>query len=308
VADDGRPRTGIGIPRWALDAILLDNARERGARVHEGVRVLGVRFEAGRVAGVRVQTPGGEETLQSRFVVGADGHHSAVARSLGLERRVLWPRRLGLIARYEQVRGIDDVGQMHVGPGLYCGLAPVGEGLVNVGLVVDLRSKVPGEPVARFFGRRVLELPGVARALSGARRVTPVRGVGPLARRVRRVVGPGYLLVGDAAGFLDPFTGEGVYKALRGAELAAAALDDALRAGREVADGYARARREEFADKDLVSVLVQLFLGSHRLFEYVTRHLARRPELARVLAGVLGDYRPAREALRPTYLWSLLSP
>src|SRR5439155_2215040 len=115
---------------------------------------------------------------------------------------------------------------------------PVGDHLVNVGLVGALRVK-PHEPIERFFDRRLAELPGVVDALGDARRVTPVRGMGPIARRVRRVAGPGHLLVGDTAGFLDPFTGEGVYRALRGAELAAEAVEQALRQPDLVPLGYA---------------------------------------------------------------------
>src|SRR5207244_2932844 len=168
-------------------------------------------------------------------------------------------------------------GEMHVGRGSYCGLAPVGDELVNVGLVVPLAAWHRGEATAAFFDRWIEKLPGAARALHGARRVTRIRGIGPLARRVRRLAGPGYLLVGDAAGFLDPFTGEGVYRALRGAELAAAALDDALRAGIPTAEGYERARRREFAAKEQVCQLVQLFLRHEPLFKTVVAHLAARP-------------------------------
>src|SRR5204863_5687895 len=114
------------------------------------------------------------------------------------------------------------------GRGFYCGLAPVGAQLVNVGLVVPLAEKPRGESIADFFERWLGRLPRVADRLAAASRVTAVHGVGPLARRVKRTAGCGYLLVGDAAGFLDPFTGEGVYRALRGAELAAEAVAEAL--------------------------------------------------------------------------------
>ena len=317
-------RTALGVPRPVFDRVLLDHARASGARVRERVQVLGALVEGGRVVGVRAHSSAGAETLRARFVVAADGLHSAVARSLDLPVPVRWPRRLGLVARYAGATGIDRFGEMHTGSGLYCGLAPVGSGLVNVGLVSGLAAKPAGEPAERYFERRLRDLPGVAQALGRAHRVTPVRGLGPLARRVRRVAGPGYLLVGDAAGFLDPFTGEGIYRALRGAELAAEAVDRLLssarfhasRSGSGLAtrnperetDWYVQARRAAFADKERVCWLVQLFLSSPRLFEYVVSRLAQRPDLARLLSGVLGDYQPADPALRPDFLWSLLKP
>lgn len=324
-ADPRDYRTALGISRPLFDQVLLDHARRSGARIWEGVQVLGVRVEGERVVGVRAResstTRTSEQLLRSKFVVAADGRYSAVARSLGLERFVRWPRRLGLVARYAGDTRIRQYGEMHVGPGIYCGLAPVGGGIVNVGLVTALDAKRSDEPAERYFERRLNELPAVVEALDGAARITPVRGVGPLARRVRRVAGPGFLLVGDAAGFLDPFTGEGVYRALRGAELAAEAVEHALRSdtatpgyhGRRShqADAqrlYERTRRLAFADKEMVCLLVQIFLSSNRVFEYIIRNLAERPRVAELLSGVLGDYLPADWALHPRFLWSLLRP
>ena len=301
-------RTALGIQRPIFDQILLDHARRRGARVSERFRALAAIVENGRVAGARVRGPAGEAALRARFVVAADGSHSAVARSLGLDRPARWPRRLGLVARYGDARTISEFGEMYVGHDLYCGLAPVGDGLVNVGLVSALRVKRRDESIERYFERRLSELPGAVAALDGAVRVTPVRGVGPLARRVHRVAGPGYLLVGDAAGFLDPFTGEGVYRALRGAELAAGAIARALRCDDALPASYEQARQAEFADKDRVCLLIQCFLNRQRSFDYVVRRLRSRPQLTDLLAGVLGDYQPARPALQPGFLWALLRP
>ena len=307
VAYDG-PRTALGIARPFLDAVLLDHARAAGARIRERAHVLGVLVEDGRVVGVRARGDEREEALRARLVVGADGLRSAVVRSLGLDVPVRWPKRLGLVARYRLGSPLGPFAEMHVGEHAYCGLGPVGEGLVTVGLVVSLDAKPTGEPTAAFFERQLAALPRVAAALRGAERTTAIRGAAPLARRVRHVAGPGYLLVGDAAGFLDPFTGEGVYRALRGAELAAEAAERALGRRDAVPVGYERARREAFADKEHVCLLIQGFLSSGRLFEYGLRRLRARPAPARVLCGILGDYRAPRLALNPAYVFSLLRP
>jgi flavin-dependent dehydrogenase len=128
---------------------------------------------------------------------------------------------------------------------------------------------------------------------------------------VHRVSGDGFLLVGDAAGFLDPFTGEGIYRALRGAELAAAVLHEALRRG-DTRDAmlspYRELRRAEFAAKEAVCWIIQGLLAWPALLGYALRRLEGRPSVAGILGGVLGDYRPAGDALRPAFLWSLLRP
>jgi flavin-dependent dehydrogenase len=309
--DEGGHRGALGVRRSLLDRALLHHARMSGVRVAEQARVSGAEIEGNRVRGVRLRGVGGKagEVLRSRFVVAADGRHSAIARSLGLDLPVRWPRRLGLHAHYSRVAlRFGGLGEMHVGRGTYCGLAPVGGGLVVAGLVVPLGAKLPGESAECHFERGLAELPGVAALLDGARQVGPVRGIGPLARRVCRAAGPSYLLVGDAAGFLDPFTGEGVYRALRGAELAAGAVERALRRPDGVPVDYEQARRAAFADKERLVRLIQLVLGSPRSFGYVVGNLGRRPRSAVLIKGVLGDYRPARPALNPGYLWSLLRP
>jgi flavin-dependent dehydrogenase len=311
--DGDRDRKALGIRRRVLDRVLLEHARARGVRVREDVRVLGAEVEGDRVVGVRARGAGhgrgGAEVLRSRFVVAADGRRSAISRSLGLDAPVRWPRRLGLATHYAGGFGeLGPFGEMHVGRGLYCGLGPVGGGLVSVGLVGALGAKPTGEPAERFFERSLAGLPGAAHTLRCAERVEPVRGIGPMARRVRRVAGPGYLLVGDAAGFFDPFTGEGVSRALRGAELAAEAVERALGRGDGLPEGYEQARRAAFADKERFCKIIQLSIGSPRFFGYVAGRLDTRARPAVTMKGVLGDYRPAAEALRPGCLCSLLRP
>ena len=301
-------RTALGVARPLLDGVLLERARDAGARTRERAQVLGVVVEDGRAVGVRVRSDGRDELLRARLVVGADGLRSTVARSLGLDAPSRWPRRLGLVARYRVESGFGPFAEMHVGDHAYCGLAPVGDDVVTVALVVPLRAKPAGEATTAFFERQLAAVPRVEAALRGGERITPIRGAAPLARRVRRVGGRGYLLVGDAAGFLDPFTGEGVYRALRGAELAAEAAERALGRRDAVPVGYERARRATFADKEHVCLLIQAFLASGRLFEYGLRRLRERPPAARVLCRALGDYGPARPALNSAYLFSLLRP
>jgi flavin-dependent dehydrogenase len=131
--------------------------------------------------------------------------------------------------------------------------------------------------------------------------VRDVLATGPFAQWSRRPVARGALLVGDAADFFDPFTGQGIYSALRGAELAAGCLlsTGGLRA-------YARARRREFRGKWLLERLIALGVGWPALVERTVARLARRPELADLLVGATGNCVPARAVLRPGVLARLL--
>ena len=301
----------LATPRIRLDAALAAFAVQQGAVLREGVRVQQVLMDGGQVVGVVSRTPGGAlETVYAPLVVGADGAHSVVVRSLGVGRAVRWPRKLGLVARYEGVRLPGDAGEMHTAAHGYVGLAPLTDGQVNVGFVQPLPAPDGLSTEARFE-QGLARFPLIPDRLRDARRVTPIRGMGPIAVGVRRVAGAGWLLVGDAAGFFDPFTGEGVYKALRGAELAVAVGLAAAQNGDYTARGLARyriLRRREFFAKDVVCRVVQGFVQQPALMDYVVARLARRAPERRILAGVLGDFADARAALHPGYLWGLLRP
>jgi flavin-dependent dehydrogenase len=139
-------------------------------------------------------------------------------------------------------------------------------------------------------------------------RLDRVAGASPLGHRVTRRAGTGWLLVGDAAGFLDPFTGEGLHRAIVSAELGARAASAALRGNRRALAAYDRQMRRRFAAKDVVSWLVQVFLERPALFEYAARRLEARTPVRETMGLVMGDLVPASRALDPRYLGALLRP
>jgi flavin-dependent dehydrogenase len=305
-------RAALGLTRCRLDAILLNRARAASAAVCERAHVRNVLRVNGTVTGVEATIDGRHEQIRAGLVIGADGRNSAVARSLGLSTPLRWPRKTGLVAHYRGVETAGPYGEMHVGHGLYAGLALLEDGLVNVTVVVPDRAVDRRDtPIDAWFAELIERLPVLARRLRGAERVGSISGVGSMAQRARRVAGDGYLLTGDAASFLDPFAGDGIYEALRGGQLAAQVAEQALRVGdasAEVLDAYRTARRREFAAKRAVSWIVQGFVNAPPLMNYVTDHLERRDDLGLTLSGVLGNFRPASQALSPVFLARLLRP
>lgn len=301
---------GLAIRRTILDAALLDAAAQAGARVIEGVRVNDLtRARDGRVDGVlATSVVHGELRVSSRLVIGADGLRSIVARRAGVARRARWPSRLALTGHYEGVTGLTNTGEMHVEAGGYFGLAPVGD-VTNVAVVVPTSAgrSVAGNS-ARFLEQWIKQRPHLRNRFAGARRLGQVRATGPFASRASRAWIPGVALVGDAADFYDPFTGEGIYAALRGAELLAplalSALDE--RREPEAMRAYQRARRNEFAGKWAVERLVSIAVARPVLMNRFTAALARRKDLADLLVGVCGDFVPPRELLRPGFILPLL--
>jgi flavin-dependent dehydrogenase len=164
-----------------------------------------------------------------------------------------------------------------------------------------------------FFARWIAGHPGLAARLTDAHPCSPVRVTGPFASHARRAWAPGAALVGDAADFYDPFTGEGIYAALRGGELLGPYLFEALRAPTPVRadhalEAYDRSRRYEFSGKWRVERLIGLAVGFPALMNRVARSLEQRRDLADLLVGVAGDFVPPSAMLRPGVLWQLLAP
>lgn len=320
--DVDEARDGFSLSRPALDGALLDVARGHGVDVRTGLRVTGLALGAPcgpnglpAVLGVVGQDEGGRPlAIRSRLVVGADGRHSTLVRALELRRPSRWGPRLGLVTHYRGVAWPWDHGQMHVGRHGYVGAAPSGDDLLSVGLVTRMPTGRLGSP-ALALDRALAEYPELAARLAQGSRARPVQGVGPLACSVRACAGDGFLLVGDAAGFCDPFTGEGIHRALRGAELAAAAADAGLRAsGRtggepaRIGPEYARARQAAFRAKERLTALVQLFVRAPSLMNVAVDRLNRRPDLGGQLANALGDLTPAGSMLSTRFVLGLLGP
>jgi geranylgeranyl reductase family protein len=302
----------IGLSRYRLDALLLDRARESGVAVREGAHVREVITTEGRVLGVEATMDGRRETFRAPLTIGADGRHGIVSRALGLDVFPRWPRRTGLVAHFRGTRGLNLMGEMHVTRHGYAGLAPLEDGLTNVALVAGAEAVAnrPGS-LEDYFTDSLAGIPAISQKLAKAERIGGIRGVGPMARRARRVAGDGFLLVGDAAGFLDPFTGDGIREALLGAMLAAPVASAALRAGdvsaRRMAP-YRDARRRAFQAKHQLCWLVQGFISTPPLMDYATGRLAERADLGIALAGALGDLVPAQQAISPVFLARLLRP
>lgn len=305
-------RAALGLSRYRLDHILLERAKAAGVDVRERAQVRQVTREDGHVVGVVATIDGSRELIRAPLVVGADGHNSVVSRDLGLDVSYRWPDKTGFIAHYRGVTGLDRFGEMHVGHDAYAGLAPLEDGVTNVAVVASGRNvKARAGSVEAFFSETLQSIPEVAQKLEHAERVGGIRGVGSMARRARRTSGDGYLLVGDAASFLDPFTGEGIYEALKAAQLAAPIASAALKAGdvsADALDAYRIARRQSFTAKRQVCWIVQGFVNAPPLMNYVTERLSSREDLGLTLAGVLGNFRPATHVLSPVFLARLLRP
>ena len=304
---------GLAMRRMILDEIVLRGAHRAGARIEEGVKVTDIaRNGSARVGGVNTIGPdGATRVLRARYVVGADGLRSVIGRRLGLVRTSrIWPRRIALVAHYRNVQGVTDMGEMHVEHDGYFGIVDVGDGRMNVAVVIpQSRARQISDDKIAFFEQWIAARPHLAERFVGAERITPVSATGPFATASRHAWSPGAALVGDAADFFDPFTGEGIYTALRGGELLAPHLLEALERSpedeRRILAGYDNARKREFGGKWKLERIVGMAIAHPYFLNNAAKVLSRRKDMADLLVGVAGDFVPPRVVLRPRFMFSL---
>lgn len=298
---------GFGIRRERFDELLRAASERAGATWmgrHEFVALL--RASDGRVTGARLRDAGGALLdCHARWVVGADGVHSRVARDLGVQRRVAWLDQFALVAHFRGVPA-DPCAEVHLLPGGFFAATTVDEEVFSVNLVVPRRSlrQRDGADWDTFVAKHFVAAPGMAQRLAGAERLTPWRGTGPFAHTTRAQTFPGAALVGDASGYVDPLTGEGIYFALFGARALGEALSTALAqpSNSEAAMAtYRAARRRELVPRMRASSLLQRALRHPWLVRAFLNRAAHWPALADLIVTMSGDTIHPRDLLRPSF-------
>ena len=298
--------TGLSVSRFVLDDALVSGARAAGAEIRERTSVRGVLREAGGVAGLVIQgADGSPREVRARLTIGADGLHSHVAGEIGARHHGPL-RRYAFVAHVQGVTNLGDTAELHVASDGYVGVNPLGGGVANVALVVPAaRARNARGRATEFFHQALQHFPGVRGRIRPSDIVRAVMVTGPFDAWSRRVVGDGVLLVGDAADFFDPFTGEGICAALKGSELVETAVRAALAIAGPVRSRslrpYAVARRRAFLGKWMVERTIGYAMLAPILFNRAVDRLERRG-LAHTLIGVTGDFVPPRAVLNPVFL------
>jgi flavin-dependent dehydrogenase len=251
-------RTGCAITRRVLDAWLIGQVRAAGVQVEEGVKVKGLCERTDRgvpiVSGILLPSHDGR-TLghEARLVIAADGRRSSLAFGRSLAGQPLRPRRWAIGAYFTDVDELTTAGEMHVRRDGYLGVAPLPDGVANACLVVPHyagahRLAAPQQ----LLGDRLRADADLRRRFARAREVAPPVMLGPMAVDAEVAGAPGLLLTGDAAGFIDPMTGDGLRLALTGSELAAAVALEVLQGRTAAAEAHLELtarRRHAFREK-----------------------------------------------------------
>lgn len=287
------------VRRAEFDQMLLDNAREHGVDAREGVRVLEVLFEAGRAIGVQVRYEDGrQEEIRSQVVVDASGQSSLIMGRLGLRQWDNQLRKAALWTYWEGAyrdSGRDEGGTMVLrttGRKGWFWYIPLHDNIVSVGVVDDFdylfknRAELDYEAI---YEQEVARCPGLQPRLAGAKRVDQFRVAKEYSYRATQAAGDGWVLVGDAFGFLDPLYSSGVLLALKSGQLAADAIAEGLAKGDTSARQLGKWEPGFRRGMDRMRRLVCEYYDGFSFGRFIKRHPHLKGSLTDLLIGDLFD-------------------
>lgn len=285
------------VRRSEFDQMMLENAREHGVDVQEGVRVLEVLFENDRAVGVRLQTEDGQQREErADVVVDASGQSSVIMSRLGLRE---WDPLLRKAACWTYWKGAKRGSDRDAGATLVIQVAgkhgwfwyiPLHDDIVSVGVVAAfdyLFKNRGGKSNEEIYFEEVERCPGLQPLIAGATRCDEFRAAKEYSYRSKSAAGDGWVLCGDAFGFLDPLYSSGVLLALKSASLAADAVADGLAKGDTSAAQLGRWEAEFNRGMDRMRRLVCEFYDGFSFGRFVRKHPHLKGHLTDLLIGDL---------------------
>jgi flavin-dependent dehydrogenase len=283
--------------RSEFDTMMLNNAREQGVNAHEGARVLDVLFEGSRAVGVRVQLEGGAaRDVRASVVVDASGQSSMLMSRLGLrtwdpdlKKAALWTYWKGAYRDTGRDEGATIVAQTEGKQGWFWYI-PLHNDVVSVGVVSsvdDLFRDRDTKDLETIYFQEVARCPGVKERIAGAERVGEFRVAKEYSYRATQAAGDGWVLIGDAMGFLDPLYSSGVLLALKSGQLAADTIVEGLADGDTSAARLGRWEQDFRRGMDRMRRLVCEYYDGFSFGRFVKHHPDLKGHITDLLIGDL---------------------
>ncbi|WP_425617014.1 NAD(P)/FAD-dependent oxidoreductase [Anatilimnocola sp. NA78] len=283
--------------RSEFDLMMLRNAAEHGVETHEGVRVLDVLWEGERAVGVKVEDETGNvREVRSKVVVDASGQSSMIISRLGLRK---WDNDLKKAALWTYWENAyrdtgKDEGATHVmqteGKKGWFWYIPLHDNVISVGIVADheylFKNREGMDPEA-IYNEQVAMCPGLIPRLANAKRVAPFRIAKEYTYRSQKVAGDGWVLVGDAFGFLDPLYSSGVLLALRSGSVAADCISEGLKSGDTSETQLSKWGPEFITGMERMKRLVCEYYDGFSFGRFVKKHPHLKGHLTDLLIGDL---------------------
>lgn len=285
-----RENAGRAVNRKIFDTRLLQLAKNQGVEVKLGVSVTNLQSTA---SGWNISTDRGE--FSAAFVIGADGRSSRISKIFENDRPTD-EKRVAIHCFVNSSFLNERFGEMHIfGDGSYIGVDPTGTAEVNLSLVSNAQTiQSLGGPAQALF--HYVNLSAELQPRFGVQLVnTPVTTAYPIQHQTKSIVPASNVgLVGDAAGFVDPLTGEGIFNALLSSELLGTAL---LKDSETALVRYQRSYVKHLRGKIRLNRLFQWLLRKPWLIERIAKFLLRKEQRADTFIGIVGNVYSPREGI-----------
>tara|TARA_B100001250_G_scaffold129072_1_gene109914 strand:+ start:879 stop:2093 length:1215 start_codon:yes stop_codon:yes gene_type:complete len=304
---------GYVVPRKIFDNFLFEKADEL-TETRQGFTVNDIIYQNDKISGVKgTNIEGKEEILNAPIIMGCDGANSIVARKLGLYEMDMENTAVAIRCYYEGVQGLSNQIELHyvseVKPG-YFWLFPAGNGKANIGIGLSKNDAKKEDRTLRQIMDEIVQSDYFRSRFGNARPLEkPVGWNLPLGRIQRKNHGNGFMLLGDAAGLVDPFTGEGIGNAMVAAKYA---MEVALKAknnrdySEKLFSEYDQLLWGEIGGELRTSTKLQSLARSSFLLNFVIDRAARNEEVQAIISGMLSHEIPKDELSSPMFYLKIL--
>ena len=310
--NDSNIKKGFVIPRQIFDNFLLEKA-QNVTTVKDGFKVKDILYENDKIIGVRGEEKGEAKELEAPIILGCDGANSFVARKLGLYQSDMKNTSIAIRCYYKGVKGLSDQIELHfvkeVLPG-YFWLFPAGDDLANIGIGLTKADAKKEKRTLREILDEVTKSEYFRDRFSDAKPMeVPLGWNLPLGRIKRKNYGSGFMLLGDAAGLVDPFTGEGIGNAMVSAKYAVEVAAKAIKANdcsASVLSEYSSLVWDEIGNELNTSSKLQDLAKYKYLLNFVINRSSQSRELQEIISGMLINKFPREKLSNPMFYLKIL--
>ncbi|MEM4348428.1 MAG: NAD(P)/FAD-dependent oxidoreductase [Candidatus Anstonellaceae archaeon] len=311
---DGQIAKGYVCRRMVYDHILWNCAKST-CDAYDGTAVVGVIKNNGKIVGVKAKDKSGREMeFQGKIIIGADGVSSLIAREIRGSEVDPQHTCIAYRAYYSGITGMNSTLEIHfvksIMPG-YFWIFPLEKGLANVGVGMVMSDMKKGNVNLHQAMLDIIQKnPLFKERFATATQASPISAWSlPFGSKRRKVSGEGVLLVGDAAGLVDPFSGEGIGNAMTSGKIAAAIADEALSKGDTSAEAlakYDQALWNEIGNELQTSYAMQKLGRIEWLLNFVVNKAATSPKAREAIAGTFSNEEAKRDYMSPLFYLRLL--
>ena len=304
---------GFVIPRKVFDYFLFKKAKEV-TEILEGFKVKDLIYKNGKPVGIKgVNRKGDEQIIEAPIILGCDGAHSIISRKLDAYQKDMEHTAVAIRCYYEGVEGLSNQIELHyireVKPG-YFWLFPAGDNKANIGIGLSKNDAKKEDRTLTNIMEEVTQSQYFKERFSNAKPLEKPRGWNlPMGSIHRKNYGDGYMLLGDAAGLVDPFTGEGIGNAMVAAKYAISTAKKAKDKGdysKNVLSEYDQLLWGEIGKELRTSTKLQSLSRSSFLLNFVINRASRNQEVQDIISGMLSKEIPKDELSSPLFYFKIL--